>query len=425
MILIKNGRVIDPASGIDATLDVLLDETGIQAIEPHIAVSDEMQVIDAKNLVVAPGLIDNHVHFRDPGLTYKEDLVSGANAAKAGGFTTVVCMANTAPVVDNVEVLEDILTRAKDLPIHVLQCATVTKGMQGKEINDLSALKDAGAIGFTDDGIPLSNEKVMLEALEVAHALDMPISLHEEAPAFVGSAGVNAGKVAETLGIKGASHLAEDTLTARDCLLAKETGARIDIQHLSSGMAVDLIRFMKSEGVDVWGEVTPQHLLLTEDAVLKKGALAKVNPPLRREEDRLKLIAGLQDGTIDMIVTDHAPHAMYEKDKGIKNGAPSGMIGLETSLAICLTALVKPGYMSLSQVIEKMTIKPAQYYRLKAGTLSIGAASDVVIFDPKQEWTITEEDFYGKSKNSPFVGTKVNGRVKYTICEGKVVFTLN
>lgn len=423
MLLIKKGRVIDPANKRDEIADVLIDDGKITAIEKEIPATKDMQVIEAKDYIVAPGLIDNHVHFRDPGLTYKEDLETGANAAKAGGFTSVVCMANTSPVVDNVVTLKDILKRSQALPIHVYQCATVTKGMQGKELADLAALKEAGAIGFTDDGVAIQNERVMLEAMKVAQALDMPISLHEEDRELMDFAGVNAGKVADVLGLRGATHLAEETLTARDSLFAKETHCRIDIQHLSSGTAVDIIRFMKSLGADVWGEVTPQHLFLTEEAVLKKGALAKVNPPLRTEEDRQKLIAGLCDGTIDMIVTDHAPHAEYEKDKGIKNGAPSGMIGLETSLAIALTALVKTGYMTISALLEKMTINPARYYKMDAGTLTLGKAADLVIFDPKEEWTITLDDFYGKSKNSPFVGTKVLGRVKYTICDGQIVFT--
>ena len=356
MLLIKNGRVIDPKTKTNALLDLLIDDGKIIKIEEHIE-DENADIIDATNLIVAPGLIDNHVHFRDPGFTHKETLETGANAAKAGGFTTVVCMGNTKPCVDNVEVLEDIQERAKYLPIHVLQAANVTLGMKGKELTDMVALKEAGTIGFTDDGVPIRDPNVMLEAMRVAKSLDMPISLHEEDPALVGTAGVNAGPIADSLHIAGASHLAEETITARDCLLAKETGCRIDIQHLSSGTSVDIIRFMKNLGVDVWTEVTPQHLTLTEEDVLTYGANAKINPPLRSETDRMKLIEGLVDGTIDMIVTDHAPHAKEEKDKGIVHGAPSGMIGLETSLALTLTALVEPGFMKVEDVSSTIWIR--------------------------------------------------------------------
>lgn len=423
MLLIKNGRVINPANHEDMYADVLIDEGIIKKIG-KIEATENMDVIDASDLIVAPGLIDNHVHFRDPGLTYKEDIESGSQAAVAGGFTTVVCMANTAPCVDHVDVLKDILSRAEKLPVHLKQCATVTVGLKGQALVDMPALKEAGAIGFTDDGVPIMNEKLLLEAMRNAQALGLPISLHEEDPAFVESAGVNSGKVAKTIGVGGASHLAEEVLTARDCLLAKETGCRIDIQHLSSGTSVDIIRFMKSLGADVWCEVTPQHLTLTEKEVLKKGALAKINPPFRREEDRQKLIAGLADGTIDMIVTDHAPHAQYEKDKGIVNGAPSGMIGLETSLALSITSLVKPGYMTIAQLLEKMTVNPADYYHMDAGRLAVGKPADLCIFDPNKEWVVSEDDFHGKSKNSPFVGKRLLGRVMYTICDGQIVYKL-
>lgn len=421
MLLIKNGRIIDPATHLDVQADLLIRDDRVEEIG-KIAADKDTDVIDATGMIVAPGLVDNHVHFRDPGLTYKEDIESGSKAAAAGGFTTVVCMANTKPPVDSVDVLQDILSRAEKLPIHLKQSATVTKNMAGEELTDMPALKEAGAIGFTDDGVPITDETLLLNAMRNTKALNMAISLHEEDPAFVGSAGVNEGKIARTIGVAGASHLAEEILVARDCLLAKETGCRIDIQHLSSGVSVDVIRFMKSIGVDVWCEVTPQHLYLTEQAVLKKGAFAKINPPFRTEEDRVKLIEGLKEGVIDMIVTDHAPHAQYEKDKGIRNGAPSGIVGLETSLALSLSALVKPGYMTIPQLIEKMTISPARFYHMDAGRIEIGKAADLCLFDPSEEWTVTADDFYGKSKNSPFIGEKLYGRVKYTICDGKVIY---
>lgn len=421
MLIIKGGRVIDPKTHLDDHLDVAIEDGVIKGIG-HYEAHKEDEVLNVDGCVVAPGLIDNHVHFRDPGLTYKEDLETGTQAAMAGGFTTVVCMANTLPPIDDVEKYQANTKRMAELPIHVYQAATVTKGLQGKELVNMQALKEAGVIGLTDDGIPIRDPKLMLEAMVTAKALDLPISLHEEDPAFVSSPGVNAGKVSDAIGVGGASHLAEEVITSRDCLLAKESGCRIDIQHLSSKTTVALIGFMKSLGVDVWCEVTPQHLTLTEDAVLKKGALAKVNPPLRTEEDRLGLIQGLVDDTIDMIVTDHAPHAMYEKDKGIKNGAPSGMIGLETSLALCLTSLVRPGYLSMSHLLEKMTCKPAEFYKLDAGSLETGKCADLCIFDPHEEWVISKEDIHSKSKNSPFYGMKVSGRVHYTIASGQIVY---
>lgn len=419
MLLIKNGRVIDPLSHLDQVMDLLIDEGKIIEMG-HI--EKDCETIDAKDMIVAPGLIDNHVHFRDPGLTYKEDIYTGSNAAKAGGFTTVVTMANTKPSVDCVEVLDELMEREKELDIHVLNTANVTLKMQGKELVDMEALKAHGAVGFTDDGIPIADINVMMEAMRRAKALDCPISLHEEDPALIGSAGINAGEIARQVGVKGASGLAEEVITARDCLLAKETGCRIDIQHISSGGTVDIVRFMKSQGADVWSEVTPQHFGYTEDLVLSQGALAKVNPPLRKEEDRLKIIEGLKDGTIDMIVTDHAPHSKEEKDKGILGGAPSGMIGLELSLAMGITHLVEKGHLSYMELLEKMTINPAKYYKLDAGYIAKDHIADIVIFDPKKQWVVTLDDFKGKSKNSPFVGEHLTGQVAYTICNGKIVY---
>ena len=378
-------------------------------------------IIDARGLYIAPGLVDVHVHFRDPGLTYKEDITTGAAAAAAGGFTTVVCMANTKPPVDRAEILENLSYREKNLPIHVLNAACVTQNMEGRLLTDMAALKKAGAVGFTDDGFPIQDERLLFEAMTEAKRLGLPISLHEEDPIFVGSPGINQGPAAKELGLAGASALAEHTLTARDCLLALQTGARTDIQHISSRLTVELIRFMKGLGADVWAEVTPQHFSLTEECVKEKGTLAKVNPPLRSEEDRKALLRGLADGTIDMIVTDHAPHSSKEKEQEFAK-APSGMIGLETSLALGITNLVRTGVLSLPELIRKMTSAPAAFYGLDCGFVKEGKPADLVLFDDQRKWIVKESDFRSKSKNSPFIGTELYGKVIYTICGGNIVY---
>ena len=421
MILIKDGRVIDPHSGIDEVIDLIIDNGKIAGMGKY-AKSDEYErVIDAKGKIVAPGLVDVHVHFRDPGLTYKEDLETGAAAAAAGGYTTVICMANTKPVADSVEVLKDIKERAGKLPIHVLQAAAVTKDLKGVELTDMAALLDAGAAGFTDDGIPIGDVNVLLAAMNKAKELNVPISLHEEDPNLVGSYGINQGPVSEKVGVPGAPALAEETLIARDGLLALKTGARVNIQHISSKTSVDIIRLLKKLGAPLFAEVTPQHFSLTEQAVLEKGTLAKVNPPLRTENDRYGLIEGLKDGTIDMIATDHAPHSREEKAKEMMN-APSGMIGLETALALGITNLVRKGHMTMIQLLEKMTVNPAKLYSLDCGKIGEGCAADLVIFDERERWIVDGECFHSKSANSPFIGQELYGKVKYTICRGNVVY---
>ena len=421
MILIKDGRVVDPASGVDEGLDVVLEDGRVKALGKFPKTEDYQRVIDAKGKIVAPGLVDIHVHFRDPGLTYKEDIATGAAAAAAGGYTTVVCMANTKPVVDSVEVLSELLGRMKQLPIHVLSAAAVTKGLQGKELTDMRALRAAGAAGFTDDGIPIMDSALLFEAMKLAKELDAPISLHEEDPALIAAAGINQGPVSKQLNFGGAPALAEESLVARDCMLALRSGARVDIQHISSGVSVDVVRAMKGLGAGVFAEVTPQHFSLTEQAALERGALAKVNPPLRGEADRYALIRGLKDGTIDVIATDHAPHSPEEKARELAQ-APSGMIGLETALALGVTNLVRKGHLTMLQLLEKMTVNPARFYGLDAGTLRAGAPADLVIFDEREKWTVEEDKFRSKSRNSPFTGMELYGKVYCTICGGNVVY---
>ena len=415
MILIKNARVMDPESGFDQVTDILLDGKRIRQIGKVDDVSGIEQVIDASGMIAAPGLIDVHVHFRDPGFTYKEDLQTGSAAAAAGGFTTVVCMANTKPVVDSVDIYKEIEERCEQLPIKVWQAAAVSKGFEGKELTDMDALYEAGVRGFTDDGIPLMDEKLVEEAMKKAKELDVPISLHEEDPAYIKQPGVNQGKVSEQLNYGGASYMAEAVMVKRDCELAVKTGAKVDIQHISSGVAVDYVKEAKEKGANVYAEASPHHFTLTEEAVLKYGTLARMNPPLR---DRQRIIKGLQEGTIEIIATDHAPHSKEEKDKPLDQ-APSGITGIETSLALGVTELVEKGYLSMMQLLEKMTINPAKLYNMEQGRLQEGKPADVVLFDPEEEWEVKE--YKSKATNSPFTGWKLKGKVKYTICDGKII----
>ncbi|MDU3119512.1 MAG: dihydroorotase [Clostridium sp.] len=422
MILIKNGRVIDPAKGTDDVMDIVIDGGKIKAMGHYPENGEYETVIDASGLTVGPGLIDVHVHFRDPGLTYKEDIGTGAAAAKKGGFTTVVTMANTKPPVDSEETVRYVLEEGKKTGIHVLPAACVSVGMKGQELTDMDALKAAGAVGFTDDGIPLMDQKLVRQAMLKAKELDVPLSFHEEDPAFISENGIHAGEAAKALGIQGSPALAEDALVARDCMLALHTGASVNIQHISSVNSVRMVKLAKELGADVTAEVTPHHFTLTESAVLEHGAMAKMNPPLRTEKDRLGIIEGIKDGSIDMIATDHAPHSAEEKAVEPVWKAPSGIIGLETALALAVTNLVKPGHLTMVQLMEKMSLNPAKLYRFDKGSVAEGADADLVIFDENERWTVTEDDIASKSHNTPFIGAELYGRVKYTICGGRIVY---
>lgn len=431
MIIIKGGKVIDPKSGFEGYADLAVRDGKILQVKKQgeewkeevtaaeNSGQEPVQVIDAEGLTAAPGLVDVHVHFRDPGFTYKEDIATGARAAAKGGFTTVVCMANTNPKVDTPETLRYVLEEGKKTGIHVLSCAAVSKGFDGKTLTDMEALKEAGAAGFTDDGIPLRDGAFLRKAMEEAARLGLPISLHEEDPSFIRENGINHGAVSEKLGIYGSPSLAEDAMVARDCMIALDTGAAVDIQHISSGNAVAMVRLAKSLGANVWAEVTPHHFSLTEEAVLEHGSLAKMNPPLRTERDRRLLIEGLKDGTIDMIATDHAPHSIEEKAAPLTK-APSGIIGLETSLALGITNLVKAGHLTMTELMQKMSYNPARLYGLDCGYLEEGAPADLVIFDEDEVWTAG--DYASKADNSPFTGQSLTGRVKFTICGGNVVY---
>lgn len=425
MLLIENGYLIDPASGQEGCMDVLTEGKKIKKIGPALKAQmsaeqlQACQVIDGTGLVIAPGLVDVHVHFREPGFTQKEDIDTGARSAARGGFTTVVLMANVKPQVDNEETLTYILNRGKETGIHVETCANVTMGMLGKELVDMESLAKAGAVGFTDDGVPIMDVALVTKAMEEVKKLDMPISFHEEDPAYITNNGINKGKASEYYGIGGSPREAEISLVERDLQIALTTGACINIQHISTKEAVELVRQAKKKGDNIHAEATPHHFTLTEEAAIKYGTLAKMNPPLREEADRLAVIEGLKDGTIDLIATDHAPHTAEEKAKAITE-APSGITGLETALPLAITSLVKEGHLTMKQVLERMSFAPAKMYHLDAGYLAEGGPADMILIDKDATQVFTE--YASKATNTPFTGWELQGVVRTTICDGKVVY---
>ncbi len=420
MLLIKNGYIIDPKSGWDGNYDILMDGETILRIGKKLEKPDRRcQVIDAEGLLAAPGLVDVHVHFREPGFTHKEDISTGAAAAAKGGFTTVVLMANTKPCVDNAETLAYILKRGGGTGIHVHTCANITMGMKGRELVPMRELAAAGAAGFTDDGIPLTDAEVVRAAMKTAAALDMPLSFHEEDPALIENNGINRGRASAHFGVGGSPREAEYTMVERDLQLALETGASIDIQHISAGESVELVRKAKKKGRNIHAEVTPHHFTLTEEALIQYGTLAKMNPPLREEADRQEILRGLVDGTIDIIATDHAPHTAQEKAKSITE-APSGIIGLETALALGITELVDGGYLTMRQLLTLMSTNPANLYHLNAGYLAEGGPADIILIDTTAEWV--PETYVSKACNTPFTGRRLKGKVLKTICGGRVAY---
>lgn len=418
-MILKNGLIMDPGTNASYKADLHIRDGVIAKIGPDLSAAPGEECLDTEGFVIAPGLIDTHTHFRDPGFPHKETLHTGALAAARGGFTAVICMANTSPAVDSVPVLQDILERAKQEDIRVFQAGTVSQGLKGQVMTDMPALKEAGACGFTDDGIPITNAAFCYEAMKAAEALGVPISLHEEDPALIRNNGINHGEVSRQMGLYGSPSIAEESLVARDCMLALRSGAHVVIQHISSGYSVELVRSFRAMGAKLHAEATPHHFTLTEDAVLTHGTLAKMNPPLRTEKDRQAIIRGLSDGTIDIIATDHAPHSAAEKEKPFPD-APSGIIGLETALALGITSLVRPGHLTLMQLLEKMTINPARLYRLPYGIIKQDSPADLIIFNPEEPWI--PDSYHSLSSNSPFTGSKLYGKVKYTLCSGRIVY---
>lgn len=419
MILIKNGKLVDPKSNTEDYLDIIIKDDKIYKIGKFEDDRNFENVIDATDCIVSPGLIDVHVHFRDPGFTHKEDIETGSLSASRGGFTTVVCMANTNPIVDNEQTLDYILDKAKNSPINVLQTCAITKDFKGKELVDMEYLLKKGAIGFTDDGLPIMDSDVVYDAMKKAKELGVTLSFHEEDPSLITTPGINEGIISKEFGLIGASSVAEDVMVARDCMLAVKTGCKINIQHISSKVSVEVVRMAKKLGGNIFAEATPHHFSMTEEDVLKYKTYAKMNPPLRTSEDKEAIIEALKDDTIEIIATDHAPHTFDEKNVLFQK-APSGIIGLETALSLGITNLVKNGHLSIMKLIEKMTINPARLYNLDSGYIKEGSSADIVIFNPDEE--VIYDKFLSKSSNTPFINQKLFGKVKYTICKGKIVY---
>ena len=419
-LIIKNGRVIDPATQRDGAGDVFIADGRITA-SLTAAQKKQAAVIDARGLVVCPGLVDIHVHFREPGQTHKETILTGSHAAAAGGFTTVVCMPNTAPPADNAGTVELINNAARKAAVHVYPTGCITVGMKGEQLAPHGSLKKAGVVAITDDGLCVSSNEIMRRAVEYAKMFDLPVLDHCQDDSLTDKAVMNEGVVSTRLGLKGWPHAAEDIIVARNIILSTYTGAHIHIQHVTSALSVELVRRAKKDGVKITAEATPHHIALTEEALGTYDTNFKMNPPLRTEADRKAIIAGLRDGTLDCIGTDHAPHAPEEKDKEF-DYAPNGIIGLETALPVCLDVLVRKNKFKLPFVVDLMTRRGADILKLPAGTLAVGAAADVCVFDPDETWTYDTYQAFSKSINSPWNKQKLTGRVKTTIVSGKVVY---
>lgn len=415
-ILIQNA--VSALTG--APLDVACENGKIAATGASLKVAART-VIDGRGLMVAPGLVDLHVHLRDPGQTEKEDILTGTAAAAAGGFTAVACMPNTRPVCDSPEIVRYILQRAEQGACRVMPIGAVTLGEKGETMTDFAALRAAGVAAFSDDGVPVMSDAIMREAMVEATRLGTVVISHCEDAEMVKNYACNEGRISRLLGIPGRPAEAEDKMVARDCALALETGARVHIAHVSTAGAVEHIRRAKAAGARVTAETCPQYFIFTEDIVPEKGTMARVNPPLRTERDRQAVLAGVLDGTLDIIVTDHAPHTDAEKARALTD-APSGMVGLETSFSACWTHLVCPGHLTGAQLFEKMSARPSQIIAHAGGTLEVGAPADLMLFDPDGEWTVDPARFRSKAHNTPFAGMRLRGRVKTTICGGNVTF---
>ncbi len=417
-LLIKNGHIIDPANNVDEKLDILVSDGKIVKLgKPGSIPANDAQFVDATGKLVAPGLIDMHVHLREPGFEYKETIATGTDAAKAGGFTSVCCMPNTNPVNDNRSVTEFILSLSKNAAARVFPIAAITKGSRGEELTEMAELHAAGCRAVSDDGKPVMTAGIMRRAMEYSRIFDLLIISHCEDTTLSDKGVMNEGIVSTELGLRGIPRAAEDVMTGRDIALAEQTGCRLHIAHVSTRGAVELIRAAKARGVKVTAETCPHYFSLTEEAVRGYNTLAKMNPPLRTDADVAAVKQGLKDGTIDVIATDHAPHAMDEKS-GEFDYAPFGIVGLETALGLTLK-LVNEGVLSLSEAIVKLSLNPARNLKLAKGSLSIGVDADITIIDPDLEWTVDASLFKSKSKNTPFNGWKLKGKAIRTIVQGK------
>jgi dihydroorotase len=420
-LLIKNGRVVDPANSVDGVQDVHITGGRIERVGRDLPAAEATTRLDATGKIVCPGFIDIHVHLREPGYEYKETVASGTRAAAAGGFTSVACMPNTNPVNDNKAVTLYILRKAAEEGcVNVFPIGSITKGLKGESLAEMGELKDAGCLGVSDDGKPVVNGELMRRALEYARPFGLTVISHAEDHSLVGEGVMNEGFVATELGLKGIPWVAEDAAVARDVMLAEFAGARLHVAHVSTRGAVEIVRAAKQRGVRVTCEATPHHFTLTDEAVRGYNTNAKMNPPLRGADDVAAVRAGLADGTIDAIATDHAPHHLDEKNVEF-NIALNGIVGLETALPLSLR-LVEDGVLLLKDAIARLTIGPARALGIPRGTLEVGAAGDVTIIDPELKWTVAAEKLLSKSKNTPFDGWKLKGAATHTIVGGKVVY---
>lgn len=418
-LVIKNAHVIDPSQKIDDICDVMIIHGKIEKLGKDLP-DDGRQTLDASGLVMAPGLVDMHVHLRDPGYTHKEDIITGCNAAAAGGVTSIACMPNSNPVCDHPDVVKYILGRAQHAKAKVYPVAAITKSLKSEELADIPALRSAGAIGISDDGKPVANHQLMLQALRCGSSEGICVICHAEDLNIVSKGIMHKGEISARLKVQGIDRASEDCDTAAMVALAAASHTRVHIAHVSTKGSVEIIRDAKARGVQVSCETAPHYFSLTHEMLLERDANYRMNPPLREEEDKQAIIRGIQDGTIDCIATDHAPHTVYEKADF--ESAPNGVIGLETSLAAGLTYLVHPGLISLNRLIEMMTIKPANILRINAGSLKEGMPADLVLFDPKYPWVVNKEKFCSKSQNTCFDKAKMTGRVRYTFLDGQMVY---
>ena len=419
--MIRKGRVVDPVGGIGGVMDILVEDGRVAVIGSELT-EPSAQIIDARGLTVCAGLVDMHVHLREPGFEYKETIETGCLAAARGGFTSIAPMPNTRPATDCPERIALVRQKAAQAcGVHVWPIGAVTWGQKGQALTDAAALKKAGAVALSDDGMPVQNANLLRDALIRCRRQELTILSHCEDADMVKNYAVNEGRVSRALGLPGRPAIAEELQVMRDAMLAEETGAAVHICHISTARSVEIVRQFKKKGVPITCETCPQYFALTEDELLSRGTLARVNPPLRTRLDVEGILAGLKDGTIDVIATDHAPHSAEEKARPLPE-APSGMVGLETALAVTLTSLYHTGVMDLSDILRKMTINPAFILRIPKGRLSLGGGADFTIFDPDEEWTVDPEQFASKGRNTPFAGRTLKGRVKYTIVDGKIIY---
>ena len=422
MLLLKNVRAVDSSIKLDKITDILIDDKKIVKVCENITDKADRVIDGMGKLVVFPGLVDMHVHLRDPGFTHKEDVITGTNSAKAGGFTAVACMPNTKPSIDNADTVSYILDKAKNTGVKVYPVGCITKGMNGGELCDYDELKNAGVIAISDDGRPVENAELMRQALELSNTNGLCVISHCEDLNIINGGIMNKGEISEKLGVKGMDRASEDYITAREIALAMSCDAHIHIAHVSTEGSVNIIRAAKKDGVNVTCETCPHYFTYTDEKLLSQDADYRMNPPLRTEKDRIAIEKAVLDGTIDCIVTDHAPHAKEEKADFFK--APNGVVGLETSLAVTLTQLYHTGKCDLMKICEIMSENPRKVLGVEAVSIRDGSAADLTIFDTDIEWEVVPEELHSKSKNTVFKGEKLKGKTVFTISEGKIVFKL-